>query len=229
MNLFATDPCPEISARNLDDKRVVKMVTETAQMICTIAAGDGVKNLPMKPTHANHPVVKWCDADEGNLAWLINHHYKLSGEYTHRYGKIHGATLHEMYIPRVNLNKRPKTFQNSAKNDSRGIDFTWIEDVHVAYRMYMQARWLNDTLKPRWTKRSFPNWYIDNPITPDKPNYCLLMKARQLIGERKKGESGSITCTQCGATVNWSCPQFKNCIKLNCENIDCLVWEELKQ
>lgn len=36
MNIFASDACPTKAARNLDDKRVVKMVLESAQIICTI-------------------------------------------------------------------------------------------------------------------------------------------------------------------------------------------------
>lgn len=35
MNIFVTDKDPKISAKNLDDKRVINMIRESAQMLCT--------------------------------------------------------------------------------------------------------------------------------------------------------------------------------------------------
>lgn len=35
MNIFFTDDCPYKAASNLDDKRVIKMILESAQMLCT--------------------------------------------------------------------------------------------------------------------------------------------------------------------------------------------------
>lgn len=36
MNIFVTDNSPKISAQALDDKRVVKMILETAQLLVLI-------------------------------------------------------------------------------------------------------------------------------------------------------------------------------------------------
>jgi len=61
MNLFV--PSPEIrpSVEALDDKRVVKMVLETAQLLSTaIRILDPETTLPIyKMTHKNHPVSVW--------------------------------------------------------------------------------------------------------------------------------------------------------------------------
>jgi hypothetical protein len=35
MNIFVTSDCPKLSAQALDNKRVVKMVLETAQLLST--------------------------------------------------------------------------------------------------------------------------------------------------------------------------------------------------
>ena len=43
MNIFALDPCPVKSAQYLDDKRVIKMILESAQLISTAIRGTGVE------------------------------------------------------------------------------------------------------------------------------------------------------------------------------------------
>lgn len=51
MNIFATDPCPIKSAQFLDDKRVIKMILESAQMLCTALHQLGYdKEIPYKQT-----------------------------------------------------------------------------------------------------------------------------------------------------------------------------------
>ncbi len=68
------------------DKHVVKMVLETAQLLCT-AYPDGVA--PYKRTHYNHPCAIWTRECNENWSWLLDHGNALSREYSHRYGKRH--------------------------------------------------------------------------------------------------------------------------------------------
>lgn len=49
MNLFVSDLDPCQAARNLDDKRVNKMILETAQMLCCALHARGIA-APYKPT-----------------------------------------------------------------------------------------------------------------------------------------------------------------------------------
>ncbi len=35
MNIFVSDENPEKAAKNLDDKRVIKMILESTQLLCT--------------------------------------------------------------------------------------------------------------------------------------------------------------------------------------------------
>lgn len=54
------------------------MVLETAQILCTAHGG------PYRPTHKNHPCVKWAK-DRKNAAWLLRLGLALAREYTRRF------------------------------------------------------------------------------------------------------------------------------------------------
>lgn len=97
MNIFAVDEDPIVAARMLPDKLVVKMPTESAQMLCPWAFNThGV--LISKPDgghygtkgYAHHPCTKWQYEDPANVAWLLLHAFGLCAAYTERYGKNHG-------------------------------------------------------------------------------------------------------------------------------------------
>lgn len=219
MNLFATSPCPKQSAIWLDDKRVNKMLTESAQILCTVLHADGIKNLPFKPTHQSHPVVRWSGDTDANLYWVAQHHTFLFGEWVHRFGKSHASGLSPAVLSHIRNTKSPQTFQNSAKNDSRGLDFTWCDDVHKAYQMYMTARWVNDTLKPKWTKRCIPNWCFD---AGDSGYFDLCKRAADLIIKQKI--DGEVACPRCGENLKYQ-GHKKTLIRLECPTPNCLVWQ----
>jgi len=57
VNIFITDISPLISAQSLDDKRVVKMVLESAQLLSSaifINTGFIYSDI-YRPTHLHHP------------------------------------------------------------------------------------------------------------------------------------------------------------------------------
>ncbi len=86
MNIFVLDRDPVTAARMQCDKHLVKMVLETAQLLCS-AFPQGVA--PYKRTHHNHPCAVWARTSLTNYAWLLVHGMALADEYTHRFGKIH--------------------------------------------------------------------------------------------------------------------------------------------
>ena len=132
MQLFVTSEDPLACAIWLDDKRLNKIITESAQILCTVLADDGIKNLPFKPTHAHHPIVKWAGDTDANLNWTADYHRALHQEWQYRFGKTHGSGMSTLHLASVRNTKPPKTFQNSAKNDLRELDFTWVEDTQLA-------------------------------------------------------------------------------------------------
>lgn len=112
MNIFYLDPDPEICAQMHNNKHVVKMIIEYAQLMSTAhrvldgeqytdltASGrriqrwlmkDDVMELKLyKASHVNHPSAIWCRENDDNYIWLYDMWYHLLNEYTYRYGKKH--------------------------------------------------------------------------------------------------------------------------------------------
>jgi len=110
MNIFYLDKCPDKAARLQYNKHVVKMILESAQMLCTAhhCYGDKwqVENVPYKQAHLNHPSTIWARKSRSTYMWLYNHMLALGNEYTKRYGKTH-LTITKckefLAIPPVNI------------------------------------------------------------------------------------------------------------------------------
>lgn len=93
LNIFVLSHDPVEAARQQADKHVVKMVLETAQLLCTAhRVIDGVDDsILYKQTHANHPCAIWVRESRSNYDWLYAHFEALANEYTFRYGKAHAT------------------------------------------------------------------------------------------------------------------------------------------
>jgi hypothetical protein len=70
MNLFVVHQDPIIAARSLNDRHVVKMTLETAQILCSAANNLG-QWAPYLPTHLKHPCVLWAAACRANRNWTV--------------------------------------------------------------------------------------------------------------------------------------------------------------
>lgn len=152
MNIFATSECAIESAKALDDKRVVKMVLESAQMLCT-AINELGGSAPYKSTHKNHPSNVWVRKSRANFFWLHRHFIALCNEYTARYNKTHKCSQYigmleslSVYIPDGELTP----FANCAANAEKGISYKHVEDVCLAYKLYLADRWETDARTPTW-------------------------------------------------------------------------------
>ena len=86
MNIFKLDESPVVSAKYACDKHVVKMILESAQMLCAVHP-EGTA--PYKRSFYNHPCTKWVRESARNYEWLLLHAYALCAEYTSRYDKVH--------------------------------------------------------------------------------------------------------------------------------------------
>ena len=93
MNIFYLDKDPVKAAQVQYNKHVVKMILESAQMLCTAhhcyGDKDQVENVPYKQAHLNHPSTVWTRRSKSTYMWLYNHMMALGDEYTKRYGKTH--------------------------------------------------------------------------------------------------------------------------------------------
>lgn len=157
MNIFVTSPSPVLSAQALDDKRLVKMCLETAQILCSCPWPQRPE--VYKPTHENHPVVKWAGATGENYKWTEQHFVALCAEYNKRYSKIHGCMdklVTELGPDAWGDNAKPDGFCNAAANQGLKADFRRIPDVFKAYSAYLLFRWCTDKTEPTWNKQKVP-------------------------------------------------------------------------
>ena len=90
MNIFYLDEDPVRCASYFYDKHKVKMILESAQMLCT-AHHELLHepDVPYKRAHVNHPSTVWVRESLSHYFWLYEHMLALGNEYTKRYGKKH--------------------------------------------------------------------------------------------------------------------------------------------
>ena len=90
MNIFYLNRDPIKAAQVQYNKHVVKMILESAQMLCTAHHHyDNGHNVPYKKAHYNHPSTIWCRQNASQYMWLYDHMIALGKEYTKRYKKTH--------------------------------------------------------------------------------------------------------------------------------------------
>lgn len=153
MNIFATSSCPIESARYLDDKRVVKMVLESAQMLST-AINERGGQATYKSTHKNHPCNVWARQTRGNYLWLYYHFLSLCNEYEKRYNKEHRcySLASELGQGIKLMPEGDRTmFANCARHKQKGIDYSETAPVTEAYKLYLNDRWDTDVRTPSWS------------------------------------------------------------------------------
>lgn len=158
MNIFATSKCPKKCAEYLDDKRVVKMCLETAQLLSTALRINGYEGDDVyKATHVNHPCTIWVAATRMNYLWTVQHLQALCSEYTKRYGKTHKCEdmiirllAKAQYVPAG----AQLPFANCAANASLGISYKSMADTTRAYQLYLNDRWEHDKRTPTWNGKA---------------------------------------------------------------------------
>jgi hypothetical protein len=132
MNIFYLDECPKKSAQLQYNKHVVKMILESAQMLCTAHHhyGNG-ENVPYKKAHYNHPSTIWVRQNSIHYDWLYDHMIALGNEYTKRYGKTHLSIIKckdLVYlppgIPTVMFNQPPQCMPDEYK-DKCSVQAYW--------------------------------------------------------------------------------------------------------
>jgi hypothetical protein len=183
VNIFALSECPEQSALWLDDIRKNKMILESAQMLSTairLISGTHFKVrsnsgktmvshwvLPeddwelaiYKTNHINHPCAIWARQSRANFRWLLDHMRHL---YIQKIGPHKSAELIKWFEKYADTGKFPSEdltpFENCARNEERGVDYSDVCDVHEAYRLYMNDRWKERNITLTWRWGEEPEW-----------------------------------------------------------------------
>lgn len=154
MNIFVLDENPALAAQYLCDKHVIKMVLESAQLLCSVFYTNSNIIPPYRLTHVNHPCAKWARYSKDNFEWLLKHFHGLLEEYKKRYNKTHKCQQIFGWI--VN-NRQYLSFKNVGLSD---FVLAMPEQYKVnnavdSYRKY----YINEKLKfAKWKLGNKPKW-----------------------------------------------------------------------
>ena len=133
MNIFYLHSNPKVAASYFYDKHKVKMILESAQMLCTAHIALGNENVPYKKSHLNHPSSVWVRANNENYRWLYDHMLALGKEYTKRYNKTHLTitkckdilAVAPSSIPAGSFNEPPQCMPDEYKVENDSVSAYW--------------------------------------------------------------------------------------------------------
>lgn len=181
MNIFATSDDPAKCAQALDDSRLRKMVTETAQLLSAAVretdggdhTADGLKLYKRPPS--GQELVRWASRTRANYRWLVAHGQAMAEECRHRFGKVpvSAEVIWKCALLWQRVDEGPlEPFVNRARNLSEELDYSAMADVHRAYRLYLCHRWARAIKRSRrpaestWTRRGPPVWSWGATLRP---------------------------------------------------------------
>ena len=165
MNIFVTDENPLIAAKHLDDRRVIQMILEAAQMMTSalVANGIAVEDLQYKPTHKNHPCTVWAGESWVNFLWVREWARMMNEQYKRVSGKDHVSFQAIREMPEF-VNILPDIEQTPFRNCTS--DCKHIKSITKAYRTQMCLKWARDSfnlkphLRPKWTYNETPDFWL---------------------------------------------------------------------
>ena len=157
MNIFYLHRDPVKAAVVQYNKHVVKMILESAQMLCTAhhcyGSAEQKANVPYRQAHLNHPSTIWARKSISTYIWLYDHMIALGKEYTKRYGKEH-LTIVKC---REFLSTPPKNIQ----------DYDWSEPPQCMPEQYKVD---NDAVTAYW------NYYEQEKYTVKNSNEQIITR-----------------------------------------------------
>ena len=157
MNIFFLDWDLKKCAQYHCDKHVVKMILETAQLLCGVhhMTPQVTPQVPYKLSHKNHPCSIWARESLSNYLTLCELGLELCKEYTYRYGKRHKSQdviewclSNKPQILDLGLTEPPKAMPDEYKT-SNLID---------SYRNYYRQG-KNEIVS--WKNREIPKWFVE--------------------------------------------------------------------
>ena len=182
MNIFYLHNNIHECAKMHNDKHVVKMILEYAQLLSTAhrfldgiqvvglsksgrkqtryELSDARDSILYSSTHINHPSAIWVRKSPENYLWLANMLVALCEEYTYRYGKTHKVERDGLCY--VLLKNIPKNIGNEGWTEPTPAmpdEFKVPGDSIQAYiNYYVGAK----KHLANWKKRTIPSWYVFN-------------------------------------------------------------------
>ena len=190
MNIFYLDNDPVRCATYHNDKHVVKMILEYAQLLSTahrlldnfgivtykgpngrnrsdhLLPNDEKNQILYRATHKNHPSAVWCRASNENYEWLYKLFMALGDEYTYRYSS--GGGVHKsIALLASHLEDAPEnipvvgfTEPTPAMPDEYKVE----GDSISSYRAYYIG---SKQPLAKWSKRGAPFWWRTSNIAAE--------------------------------------------------------------
>lgn len=154
MNIFVLDYDIDRCARYHNDKHVVKMITESAQLLSTAVRLSGI-DAGYRITHRNHPCAVWARESLSNWMWLRQFTERLNQEWQYRYDHTsdHGGWAIAKQLPTPNLPDIGHTpFPQAMPEQYRNADAV------TAYRAYYRG---DKAHIATWKHRDVPSWFVE--------------------------------------------------------------------
>ena len=155
MNIFFLDEDPTMSAQYHVDKHVVKMILETAQLLCGVhhMTDQVTDQVPYKLSHKNHPCAIWSRESLSNYLYLCDLGLELCKEYTYRYGKRHKS----QDVIEWCVTNKPNICDKEFTEPARAMPNEYkVDSVVESYRNY----YIGEKSKIAvWKNRDIPEWF----------------------------------------------------------------------
>lgn len=191
MNIFAVNNDPRLAACDLPDKLVVKMPTESIQLLTPWAFNaHGVYIQKLDGTnygikgYAHHPCMRWLYDSPANVFWLLEHAIEMSAEYTRRYGKQHGVNYALEQVQRL-----CETSYSDLSPDSHTefvqampVEFKIERDPVQAYRNYINGY----KGYAEWRYSEKPDWWDEATHEPIRNQYLAEREAKRMKRKHDK-------------------------------------------
>lgn len=160
MNIFFLDTDVKKCAEYHCDKHVVKMILETAQLLCGAhyTTGQVTDQVPYKLSHKNHPCAIWTRKSLSNYLYLCELGIELCNEYTFRYEKRHKSQSviewcieNKASILDTGFSDPPKAMPEIFKTSNT------VESYRNYYRGAKKGF-------ATWKKRDAPSWFFSENL-----------------------------------------------------------------
>ena len=191
MNIFYLHNDPQVCAEMHNDKHVVKMILEYAQLLSTahrildgiVEPGlsktgrkktvyrlpDSRDSILYGATHVHHPSAVWVRKSANNYMWLAELLEMLCGEYTYRYKKTH--KIERDGLMQALKNRFPDNIPHGVFTEPTPAmpdDVKILKEIHTdrytldSLLSYRNYYIKNKTHLANWKNRPVPSWYLEN-------------------------------------------------------------------
>lgn len=155
MNIFATSISPVESALALDDKRLNKMILESAQMLSTALRRHGVGNGPhYRSAYQNHPCTLWTGNTRKNYLWLCDHALAMCAIYSATRKRTHSCERVIQFCYRMSDKIKSGELKDFTDCTKINLDLP----ITQKYKVCLKLKWDNDIQTPTWKNRKVPDW-----------------------------------------------------------------------